>query len=222
MARSRPTQYGIAQRALVELAVGVAGHRVDEVDAARQLVAGEHALAVREQLVGELGRRRDAGGRFDHRLHLLAPVVVRDAEHRGVADRGVRQQGGLDLGRVDVHAARHDHVDLAVAQVEEAVVVELTHVADGEVVAVAVGRGLLGIALVRELAHELEVDGADGAGRDLVAVVVEHLHVGADPRPTRPCPGAPASPRAWPACRRPPTRRRTRRSPGRATRTAAA
>ena len=47
----------------------------------------------------------------------------------------------------------------------------------------AVRRGLLGIALVREVAHELQVHGADGARRHLVAVVVEHLHVGADPRP---------------------------------------
>ena len=67
-------------------------------------------------------------------------------------------------------------------EVEEPLLVELTHVADGEVVAAPVGRGLVGIALVRELPHQLEVHGADGARGELVAVVVEDLDAGARPR----------------------------------------
>jgi len=137
---------------------------------------------VREQVGGERSRWLDACTRLDDRDRHLAPVVVGYAEHRRVTHRGMRQQRGLHLGGIDVHAARNDHVDLAVAQVEIALIVELTHVADGEVVAVTVGGGLLGIALVGELPHELEVHGADGAAWHLVAIVVEHFHVGTHPR----------------------------------------
>ena len=72
------------------------------------------------QLVGGL----DALCGLDHRLHLFAPVLVGDAEHGGVAHLRMRQQHALDLGRVDVHAAGDDHVDLAVAQEQVAVFVE--------------------------------------------------------------------------------------------------
>ena len=78
-------------------------------------------------------------------------------------DLRVVQQLGLDLGRVDVDAARDDHVDLAVAQEQVAVVVEVADVADGEEVADAVRRrsspcrrGTRSPACA-----ELHVDGAD-------------------------------------------------------------
>ena len=74
----------------------------------------------------------DAVGRLDDRLDLLAPVVVGDAEHGDVGDLRVREQHALDLGRVDVHAARDDHVGLAVAEEQVAVLVEVADVADGE------------------------------------------------------------------------------------------
>ena len=36
----------------------------------------------------------------------LAPLVVGDPDHPGVADLGMGQQDGFDLGRIDVDAAR--------------------------------------------------------------------------------------------------------------------
>ena len=80
----------------------------------------------------ERGARLDARGGLDDRLDLLAPVLVRDAEHGDVADLRVRQEHAFDLGRIDVDAARDDHVDLAVAQEQVAVLVEVADVADGE------------------------------------------------------------------------------------------
>ena len=77
-----------------------------------------------QDLRGQLVVGLDALGRLDHRLDLLAPVLVGDAEDGGVAHLGVREQHVLDLGRVDVGAARDDHVDLAVAQEEVAVLVD--------------------------------------------------------------------------------------------------
>jgi hypothetical protein len=103
---------------------------------------------------------------LDHRLDLLAPLLVRDAEHRDVADLRVLEEDVLDLGRVDVRAARDDHVDLAVAQEEVARFVQVADVADREVERVVlhdpVLLRLLLVALVLELPGlaELHVHGA--------------------------------------------------------------
>ena len=213
-----PDPVGVAQLALVELAVGVARHRVGEVDPTRATCSGR---ACPRSARGD--RPRAASDGSTPAAGSTTAFTSSPQSSWGMPNTATSPTAGcdskrrLDLGRVDVHAAGDDHVDLAVAEVQVAVVVELAHVADGEVVAVAVGRGLLGIALVRELAHELQVDGADGARRHLVAVVVEDLHVGTEPRSARRCRDARATPRAAPACRRPRSRRRTRRSPGRAT-----
>ena len=68
----------------------------------------------RSRLLFEVVVRLDAVGRLDHGHHRLAPVRVQHAEHGDVADLQVGEELGLDLGRVDVHAAADDHVDLAV------------------------------------------------------------------------------------------------------------
>ena len=157
--------------------------------------------------------RRDARRRLDHRLHLLAPVRVRDAEDRGVADLRVREQHALDLGRVDVDPARDDHVVLAIAQEQVFLVVEVADVADGEEARAAVLLGLLLVALVLEIGRaELDVDGARGTRRAVLALLVEdpdlRVRPGAADRPRSLLPLARASRR----CRRPPSRRSTRRS----------
>jgi hypothetical protein len=65
----------------------------------------------------------------------LAPFVVGDAEDGDVQDRGMTVERVFDLGRIDVDAARDDHVALAVADVHEAIVVDPRDVADREPVA---------------------------------------------------------------------------------------
>ena len=55
-------------------------------------------------------RRLMAGPQRHHRLDGLAPVVIRNADHRHVGHRRVLGHGLLDLGRVDVLPARDDHV----------------------------------------------------------------------------------------------------------------
>ena len=97
-----------------------------------RLYDGQALVGERAQLLLELGSGLDAVGRLDDGLDLLAPVGVGDAEHGDVADLRVGEELALDLGRVDVHAAADDHVDLAVAEEQVAVLVELADVADGE------------------------------------------------------------------------------------------
>src|SRR5262249_52875934 len=77
----------------------------------RQLVAGEALLAPGQQL---LVARRRLGAQHDVGVQRLSPVVVREPDHRRLVHRRVRVQHLLDLARVDVDAARDDHVLLAV------------------------------------------------------------------------------------------------------------
>src|SRR3546814_3429154 len=60
---------------------------------------------------------------------LLSIFVVGNAEHGAVAHAGHARQCRLDLGGVDVHAARDDHVGRAIADEEIARLVEIAHVA---------------------------------------------------------------------------------------------
>src|SRR5256885_2071996 len=108
-----PFPVGVAELALVQLAVRVAWHLDDEVDRPRCLELRELVAAEREDLVGELGAGVDTGRRFDDRLDLLAPVLVRDAERGGVADLGMGQEHALDLGSGNYWPRPDGHVRLA-------------------------------------------------------------------------------------------------------------
>src|SRR5207253_1804111 len=81
------------------------------------------------------------------------------ADDRGVQHPRVRVKHGLDLGRIDVHAARDDHVDPPVADVVVALVVSIRHVAYGEVtVAQALARRVRPVVVLGDPAaadHEL-------------------------------------------------------------------
>ena len=68
-------------------------------------------------------------------------MLIRDAEHRGLSDRGMRCQYFLDLLRVDVHATGDDLVVLPIDKVEVALLVEATEVTRAEP---AVEEGRLG------------------------------------------------------------------------------
>ena len=89
------------------------------------------------------------------------------------------EQHVVDLGRVDVAAAEDDEVGAAVGEEEVAVVVDVPDVAQGEVVAAVRRLGLVAVLEVLEAPDvgRLEVDRADRAGRELVAVVVGDLDV---------------------------------------------
>ncbi len=78
----------VAQPSLVELAVGISGHGLGEVDATRTLVLGQALGAVGLQLLGQCGCGFVAGGGLHDCLHLLAPLLVRDAEDGGVPHGG--------------------------------------------------------------------------------------------------------------------------------------
>jgi len=150
-----------------------------------------------EQLLGEPGARRDPCGGLDHRLHLLAPVLVGNAEDRDVADLGMREQRSFDLGRVDVDATRDDHVDLAVAEEEIAVLVQVADVADREEPVAPVVGGLLRILVVLEVQSTARGPCRRCRARSSGAASRRRRGCGSPSRPTRvrPCRGSGATPR---------------------------
>ena len=162
--------------ALEELARAGARQFVGELDRPGHLVAGEVLTGERGDLLA--GQRR-AGRPHDRRVDDLSPGVRRDAEDGHVVDLGVPLKHGLDLGRVDVHATGDDHVGLAVADVQVALVVPVGDVADGVKVTLAVRR-VAGVVLVVGVEDALGPD-EDLAGvvrpgpGDLVAVVADQL-----------------------------------------------
>ncbi len=107
-----------------------------------------------------------------------------DAKDGDVGHAGGANQGGFDLGGVNVDAARNDHVDLAVRQEQESIFVQVSDVADREVVIEPVLLGLLLVLVVLELLarHHEHVDGAHLACGQFVHVVVEDLDIRCGPR----------------------------------------
>src|SRR5712691_5575485 len=125
-ARGAARPIRVAKLALDELPRGVARQRVVERYLARDLVAG-HVLAAE----GDDLLRAERGARLELKLgvHALAPVLVGDAEDGGVEDLRMPVERVLDLGRVDIHARRDDHVALPVAYVIEALGVHPGYIA---------------------------------------------------------------------------------------------
>src|SRR5579883_3555591 len=97
--------------------------RVGENDRTRILVRGDRRLDMILQSLGRLGRALDSRREHDMRLHDLAALLVRRADHCAFYDVAVRQQSGLDLRPGDVVAGRNDHIVAARGEMEIALVV---------------------------------------------------------------------------------------------------
>ena len=78
----------------------------------------------------QVGRVELLGIGLDDGVDDVAAVLVGESDHAHRTHRRVLLQRGLDLGRVDVGATGEDHVLHPVAEVEVAVLVEPTHVAE--------------------------------------------------------------------------------------------
>jgi len=97
--------------------------------------------------------------RLHHGLDLFAHLLVRHPEHRDVGDIVVRDQHVLGLLWVDVHAARNDHVGLAVGEIEKAFGVEIADVAERRPAPDVVGAlRLLRIVVIGEHRRIGEID----------------------------------------------------------------
>jgi hypothetical protein len=99
---------GIAQHILAHFADGRHRQRFGaKFVAARNLITADQAPAMGGQLFGSFA---GAVLQHDHRVDAFAPLCARDSDHRRLAHRGVHEQDPFDLDRIDVLAARGDHV----------------------------------------------------------------------------------------------------------------
>ncbi len=172
--RPLPAQYSSRNSRFSSLPSSRRGSSRAKVDRTRALVVGEPAPAPRLQDVDEVVAGTDAVDDLDDRLHLFSPFRVGHADDGGVGHGRVRDERPFDFGRVDVDAAADDHVARPVAQEEVAVFIEISDVADREGLPVERRRGGLRIvAILERSARRLEVDVADLASGQVVAVVVD-------------------------------------------------
>src|SRR5207245_8329983 len=111
------------------LAGGISRQGFDEVDRLRRLEAGD-AFAGE---VDDVRRRRLFAGLHHHdRLDRFAPLVVGHADNGNLGDIGMIADRAFDFGRVDVFAARDDHVLDTVVDIEIAVPVHVAGVAGAQ------------------------------------------------------------------------------------------
>src|SRR3546814_6357025 len=98
---------GCAQILLGHLARGNELKVLYKIDALRNLVARKKASSMRDKkgLIGWMALAHD-----DNRLHALAPSRVGHADHRDAGNGRMGRKHILDLGRIDILAARNDHV----------------------------------------------------------------------------------------------------------------
>src|SRR6185436_11692931 len=168
---------GIAQAAFEDLA-GIFPRQAGlDFDVFRHLVVSQRDLEL-----GADGRdvERYPRLRFDHRHQGLAELRVGNAEHGAVMHARYRMQRGLDLGRIDVDAARDHHVALAIADEDIAVGVDVTDIARGdEAVAIDLGT-LFRLVVIGEvrIAGDARIDFADLALRQFFAVVADEAQFG--------------------------------------------
>ena len=133
--RSRPSQYGARRSFFSTLPLGLRGIDSTKSTEVGHLKRASCVAAVGDELLGASGRCRRPCTTIA--LGVSPHCSLRHADHGHVGHGRVGHEHVLDLGRVDVLAARHDHVLHPVVDVDVAVVVEVAGVARAEP---AVGR----------------------------------------------------------------------------------
>src|SRR5581483_11383794 len=124
---ARALPIGRAQLPLIDFAGILARQGVAELDPLRHLIAGEVAA---QEALDLFGGEHRALFDLDMSAQGFAVFLVGNAEDGAVAHAWHRHQHALDLGGIDVDAARDHHVAGAVAQEEIAVRVEVADVAE--------------------------------------------------------------------------------------------
>ena len=118
---------GFAQFRLQDFAGAGQGQGIGfEADAAGAFVVGDPFVAVGDDggLVGILAFRQADDG-----VDLIAPILVRNADHGAFDDGVMLIDGVLHLGRIDVLAARDDHILDPIHDIDKAVFVHTAAIA---------------------------------------------------------------------------------------------
>ena len=118
------------------------------------------------------------------RDHDLAPLRIGSADHRRHFDSGMSVKYFLDIVREYVLATADDHVLLAIDDVEVALLVEATHVSQGEEPAFSCLRRRLRIVeIFPDDRRATDMDFSDLAVRNNISILVPQLDEHTDHRP---------------------------------------
>src|ERR1019366_3995708 len=128
--RRRRVPVGSSEHSLEDFADGVLRQFLTELDLGNALHLADPRVAIFVEL---LRSDLSAGPRDDQREGGLAPSFARDTDDGDLGDARVRREHGLEVGGVNVEAARNDDVLLPVEQIQKAVFVEATEIAGPEV-----------------------------------------------------------------------------------------
>ena len=138
---------------------------------------------VEAERIERSGRHGFARARHDEGHHLLAPFGVELADNGALEHGRVAQQHLLNLARIDVHAARDDHVLRAILERQEAIFIEAADIAGVEPAALEGGRvglGVLPVAGHDDFAPHAHLAGL--AGWERVVVLIDDLDLNAGAR----------------------------------------
>jgi hypothetical protein len=132
----------------------------------------------------QLGRESWSGPGHVDRLYygfqFLAHLLTRNAEYRDIGNCWVQNKKVLDLLRVNVYAARYDHVDTAIREIEIAFAIDVADIAQTRPTFVIVGcLRLYRIVVIREREAFREIDVANLARRHFLAIVAEDFNIDA-------------------------------------------
>src|SRR5271166_2020774 len=130
-----------------------------------------------QKLGCELGAWRGLGLELDDGFYLLAPLVAWCAHRRDIGHGRMLEQDRIDLGGVDVDAARDDDLGTASREEQESVLVEIAKIPHRKRVAPVGRRRLLRSMKVLKApaGWRTEVDGSDLARRQCGSRFVEDL-----------------------------------------------
>ena len=148
---------GTAEGLLIDLLHLISRQHLDELDEARDLVAGQTIPAPGIEFC-ECGRCARVD-RHDERQQLLTEIWVRDPDDRDIEYAGVLEEHLLTLGRIQVDASRDDHVGHPVGHVDESILVDMADIAEREDAGPHIG--LLRLLLVTVIPNPIALGGLE-------------------------------------------------------------
>src|SRR5262245_9828227 len=124
-----------------------------------------------------VGAHLHALSQDDGRYRRLSPPRMRRAKYGDFGDAWVLAGDLLDVSRVDVHAARNDHVLFAVGQIQETFLIDIAHVARTKpAVNLGAGRQVGPLVVTRHHQRATPTNLADLARCKLRAILSKDAH----------------------------------------------
>ena len=107
-------------------------HVHNEIKTLRRFVASQMFPTESRKRLGQGRINRCTGHQLNGCFDFFPKLLIGNAEDRNILHQGMGCQHPFDFRRIDINAARDNHVDLAVTQIQIPVFIEITDIAKGE------------------------------------------------------------------------------------------